>query len=553
MKFRLTFFLILFILTTFVTPAQKKTKGDKEEAKRLKTEQDDSISLNKNIIYTVKPFELKLEEPAVGVQFYKEGYIFLLDTKEQNKNIDASFGILDTYYKPFDKAKETKASYFSPDFAFPYPTESLTFAADYNTMYFTKTAKPLNSRNPIKIFESQSVQTKKGISWSKKFIELPFNGKDYSCLEPTITEDGNLMIFASDMPGGFGKYDLYAVIKKGNSWGIPVNLGSKINTEGNENYPCLTASGILYFASDGHKGYGGYDIYYSKLTDEKWSLPLNLGQGINSSGNDIAFKQSKENLELAFFSSNRNYYKNRYQLFTANLKSGKEDLSGGKLITSSNFPTGREKSSETKSKTIIKNSETKVSANTVSDIVFRVQLLSSSTPTKQTTQAIGNRSYDIFEYYYKGSYRQTIGNYTSSTDALKLAEECRKKGFKDAFVVALQGKIRILDRNVFKAKKQTIRVAANVSQKEINNLPQVEPEQIIYRVQIASSSKPLGSFKVVINGKNYLTFEYRYKGIYRYTIGNFTQINKARELQQKCRNTRYNQAFIVKFKGNSRL
>jgi hypothetical protein len=382
---------------------------------------------------------------------------------------------------------------------------------------------------------------------------LPINSHKYKVFHPSWDEANSKLIFASDMPGGFGKYDLYAVVKKGNSWGIPVNLGSKINTSENENYPYLSENGILYFASNGHKGYGGFDIYYSKYDAVRWSTPVNLGKDINSSGNDIAFKRSKHKKDFAFFSSNRNYYKNRYQLFSAELKSGEEELTGDKLITGSNLPSLKQGNTKSETKIIEKETKAETPGNIENRIVFRIQLMSSTTPTRQTRQLIGSRNYNIFEYYYKGSYRQTIGNYTSPAEATRFAGECRKNGFKDAFVVALQGKTRILDKNVFKIKKPTIRETNNTLEKKINTQSQINTGQINYRIQITSSSKSLGNFKVNIEGKDYSAFEYKYKGVYRYTIGNFPQINEARVFQQKCRKTKYNQAFVVKFKGNSRL
>lgn len=125
--------------------------------------------------------------------------------------------------------------------------------------------------------------------------------------QPSITSDGNTLFFVSDREGGYGGYDIYKTTKSENgSWSNPENLGSLINTAGNEKSPFIhTDSQTLYFSSDGLMGMGGYDIFLSKLdTNNLWSKPKNIGYPINSYDDDIGFFVSTDG-RYGYFASNK--------------------------------------------------------------------------------------------------------------------------------------------------------------------------------------------------------------------------------------------------------
>ncbi len=107
-----------------------------------------------------------------------------------------------------------------------------------------------------------------------------------------ITEDGKTMIFSSDRPGGFGGLDLYiSKLDKNGEWGKPVNMGPEINTPFNDDRPFLIKNGtILFFASQGHYNMGGYDIFRSDMQyNGLWSKPVNLGYPLNNPDDNIFF------------------------------------------------------------------------------------------------------------------------------------------------------------------------------------------------------------------------------------------------------------------------
>ncbi len=181
------------------------------------------------------------------------------------------------------------------------------FANDGKTIYFTrnnfidgKVRKDGTGQVLLKIYRA----TLKDDKWTN-ITELPFNSDNYSVAHPALSPDGKVLYFASDMPGSYGQADIFKVaIHEDGSYGTPENLGSKINTQGKETFPFIDAEGHLYFASDGHPGLGGLDIYVAKTENGKFDKAYNVGQPVNSRNDDFSFiidPQSK----TGYFSSNR--------------------------------------------------------------------------------------------------------------------------------------------------------------------------------------------------------------------------------------------------------
>lgn len=138
-----------------------------------------------------------------------------------------------------------------------------------------------------------------------KTQKLSINSKDYSVGHPAVSLDGKWLFFVSDMSGGYGETDIYvSQIFEDGSVGDPKNLGDKVNTSGREMFPFVNDS-ILYFASDGHYGLGGLDVFESRLVKEnEFSEPKNLGIPINSNLDDFSYIIDKEKT-YGYFSSNR--------------------------------------------------------------------------------------------------------------------------------------------------------------------------------------------------------------------------------------------------------
>ncbi|WP_418264114.1 OmpA family protein [Flavobacterium faecale] len=182
------------------------------------------------------------------------------------------------------------------------------FTKDGKTVYFTrnnyvdgKRGKDEKETTLLKIYKAEL----DGDKW-KNITALPFNSDNYSAAHPALSNDEKTLYFASDMPGTLGQSDIFKVaINEDGSFGTPENLGNSINTEGRETFPFVTEKNELYFASDGHPGLGGLDVFVVKAKqDGSFKEVLNVGEPLNSSKDDfglvIDFKT-----KMGYVTSNR--------------------------------------------------------------------------------------------------------------------------------------------------------------------------------------------------------------------------------------------------------
>lgn len=188
-----------------------------------------------------------------------------------------------------------------------YHESTVTITADGKRLYFDrndyhngKYKKNEAGINQLNIYYAENVDGQ----W-RDVQTAPFNSHDYSTSHPALSPDGNTLYFTSDRPGGKGKADLYKVaVAADGTFGEPVNLGDNINTEGKEGFPFVDANGTLYFASDGHLGMGGLDVFAANANAASFGEVKNLGLGVNSSEDDFAYSYDPAT-EEGYVSSNR--------------------------------------------------------------------------------------------------------------------------------------------------------------------------------------------------------------------------------------------------------
>jgi len=177
-----------------------------------------------------------------------------------------------------------------------------TFNAQGTIMYFSRNDDKGKNKKEIvdlKIYQA-TLNNKK---WGE-IKELPFNNSEYATCHPTLSADGNTLYFASNRPGGMGGMDLYKSVRSGTYWSVAENLGEKVNTAGNEIFPFINNEGELFFASNGWAGIGGLDIYQSKAINGEWMMAENIGEPFNSAKDDFGYSQLA-NDEEGYFTSNR--------------------------------------------------------------------------------------------------------------------------------------------------------------------------------------------------------------------------------------------------------
>ncbi len=216
-----------------------------------------------------------------------------------------------------DSVGLSQTEIFSKELMTPFHDGPATFSADGKEIYYSrnidvdvKLKDAFDEQNQLGLFSARWVDGK----WAG-IKPFPYNSREYSLTTPALSPDGNRIYFASDMPGGFGGADLYYCERADTTWSPPVNVGSNVNSTGNESYPFVSESGLLYFSSDGWVGLGKKDIYYTSEIEGKWIIPVHMDAHINSKGDDFGIITDKNGKE-GYFSSNRKRNDDIYRFVT---------------------------------------------------------------------------------------------------------------------------------------------------------------------------------------------------------------------------------------------
>ena len=291
-----------------------KENGNDLRAKLALTQKDYLEGIKKNSgRYIIENAGINSEYSDYGSSYYKENLIFTTarDTGNFVKRMDpwTGEGFTNLYQSSIDadgSLKDVRRAFKNLNTKFHESTP--VFTKDGSTVYFTrnnyndgKRGKDANETTLLKVYKA----TLKGESWDN-ITELPFNSDNYSVAHPALSFDEKTMYFASDMPGTLGQSDIYKVsINDDGTFGTPENLGKTINTEGRETFPFITEKNELYFASDGHPGLGGLDVFVSKARqDGSFKEVLNAGEPLNSSKDDFGFLFNT-NTKIGYVTSNR--------------------------------------------------------------------------------------------------------------------------------------------------------------------------------------------------------------------------------------------------------
>ena len=261
-------------------------------------------------LYIVKPtqFSSRIYNEFSPV-FYKGGIVFCSD---QNDNSLVSYkGEQNRLFKIFFVTKKGSSGWTLPKILAKEITTAFndgpaTFNENGNIIYYSRNNSIENALRNI-----SDTSNKLGI-YSAELIDgfwanikpFTFNNPLYSFCTPALTPDGERIYFSSDMPGGYGGMDLYYCDRLHNDWDKPVNLGPVINTSKNESFPFACRFGKLFFASDGHKGFGGKDLFYTQEINKEWISPMHLDSAINSTADDFGIVIDST-FENGYFSTNR--------------------------------------------------------------------------------------------------------------------------------------------------------------------------------------------------------------------------------------------------------
>ncbi len=580
--------------------------------------------------YDAQQVTLKLNGAFLGVQYYQDGLVYSTASansesekekgKEQEKLKDKSndksktsendelHPKADDRGNPFSDlyfAKEIKGELsdnriFSEKLIFPLHEGSVCFSSDYKTMYFTKndivkTSKNYKKENGnkkylsvMKIYEA----TFDGKDW-KVGKPLTFNSDEYSCLQPTVSPDGNTLYFSSDMPGGNGGRDIYVVKKEGKKWGKPSNLGDKVNSLGDEIFPFIAKTGFLYFSSNGHIGFGGLDIFKSEFVKGRWANVTNMMQKINSSKDDYAYVIDPKDSTEGFFTSNRDgdgdidfvyitrkfpkknkledqdytkaeyalpedvkkvNFKKQYVIYPDKLDSAKikelglengvsNDKKNQTDVVTSEEQYIKEQAEQNKKLKEEGKDSLVVTLNTGKPIkydrnatVFQVQVYSTAYLIETQTTRFNGLEVDI--YHVNGLYKYTSGEFLTKAEAAVELKRVKSLGFSDAFVVSYPYSQRLGNQPevINESNSQSTTTTAQSNPTGVR--------EIYYSVQFISSEKPIEGMKLM----NMQIYRYFYKGAYRYAPNKFFKDQKeAVKLRNQIVGMGYRDAFVATF------
>ncbi|WP_374164271.1 hypothetical protein [Arcticibacter sp. MXS-1] len=230
-----------------------------------------------NILNIREDIQSKKTQDSQKINRY---YVFNDDNTEETSNDSKILGCTDESFvksfqtdskERFSIARRLRGNINSGYHAGPlsvFPDGSVIFTR--NNFYRGRAGRSKDGINKLKLYTA----TGNKLSSVKPFL---YNSDEYSTGHPAVSKDGSILVFASDMPGGYGGTDLYYCVRSGRGeWTRPVNLGKTVNTEGNEQFPFLSGDNTLYFASNGHVGFGGLDLFFVKLKEMKPVEPLKI-------------------------------------------------------------------------------------------------------------------------------------------------------------------------------------------------------------------------------------------------------------------------------------
>ena len=273
--------------------------SQKSKAKEGKNSNTKSISTNtKGISFIVSDANINTELNEIGVGYFRNKYIFLSNKKRRiiEATKDAPIKEPNNFMYVLNIAENGDLSFpllFSHKLVSENNQGAVGFSPDYKVIYYTKESR---KDSQIYTLHRADFDEKNPDRWVN-LKDLKIVPAEYSVETPFVSPDGKKIYVASNIPGGYGGFDLYeAPILEGGTIGKLINLGPKINTASDEKHPFVAADNkYLYFSSKGHDNNGGYDVFRSSIKNGIFSPVVNLGTSLNTKNDEIAFAMGSNN------------------------------------------------------------------------------------------------------------------------------------------------------------------------------------------------------------------------------------------------------------------
>jgi tetratricopeptide (TPR) repeat protein len=388
-----------------------------------------------------------------GLALYDGNLVF--SSNRLNKDfttINESWGLgfSDIYMAGFDPKLQTftRPGRLKGDINSAYHDGTFTFSSVTQTAYLTRCGI---NRDSCTIYQARYEK--------KRWVELkpvPIGDKKYNYAHPSLSSDGKTLYFTSDMPGGKGGKDIWMATVTPAGKIINTRNLSEINTSKDEVFPFILGDSVLFFASEGHIGMGGLDIFFSRIQKNHFANPINPGSPVNSTGDDFSIVLN-ESPDTLFFCSNReagsnddiySYSGNIFKEVKTNL--GVDSVQGNPAVLMTreeplpvavNPVESKNSGIPGETSTVKKNilPENMELVNVVPEKFFRVQIVASSRLVNTPVQFSGIE--DMIDTYglslekVAGLYKYRIGNFETRQEAVVVQELLRKRGYRDCFIV----------------------------------------------------------------------------------------------------------------------
>ena len=506
--------------------------------------QADTIIINPYL--NIFKFDLEILPPSAGIQLYKDGIIFSSSSKSDADMISGnfSFGNRMLFYATLEDSVPGSKAALPVNVMLDVPAEGISFSSETGKMYYSRVS---DQDGKVKIYSAEPLSG--GIIRPGKIMDLALSFcDDDNYTHPAIASEGDLMIFSSDMPGGYGGLDLYISRFSNEQWSDPENMGNNINSEGTELYACLDRENNLYFSSDGHPGYGGYDIFYSNFNGSEWEKPLNLSDQINTGDDEISFKIDPVTGNFGFFTvakhsglfkkqTARHLYKVELNgeyitdslvflsdvlKYYAEEKLAAEKLLAEKLVTEIEAKKREAEKLAADRLMAIMAAEDRKDKMSLADSLKAAEALTEELTAEKLAEG-------------------------KEADSLKAAELAAEKLAAEKQAAELAAKE--LEARLAREK----RIADSLRAQELKDRQEdAIKDNVVYRVQFLSRTKPGNRKKISVGSTEYQIYEYFYKAAWRETAGEFNILSDAVELRNRMRNAGYKEAFVVAFKNNER-
>ncbi len=374
------------------------------------------------------------------------------------------------------------------------------------------------------------------------------NQKSYSYGFPNLTEGGNTLYFSSNAPGGFGGYDMYVShIQADGSWSTPQNMGAIINTPGNEISPYYQNQ-LLFFSSDWHQGFGGFDVFKTKKRGDVWEDVQNMGTCVNSTMDEYYFILDKE--DNGFFTSNRFGGKGGEDIYQSMKLKLPKDISSNAITNTEIEDMALSMKTNMTTTHAANNTEVLIfddpmlltSEDAQSNKLYFVQITSLTKYSDRMEERFKKYAVygDVYKVVVEGVTKIRIGSFVDVNEAVAVMNVLKNNGLKDAFIV---GDIIDSERTTLISKAST-KVSSSAATASVTTESTSITESGKYKIRVAEYKAPDWFDISKINDLGNIE-HWTKAGWTIIVLGNYSTESSAKEVISKLKSRGFKESYIV--------